>query len=125
MRFRTEWTSQGDLQGKGDQVTTVAEVIEELNKYETTSELEAFFLEQGIMASIDGGTKRCLVAKYISERTGGKYVSVGYCGSYVSLPDRDLRAEDRRVLHSDVLRDFIEVFDLGGWDDRLYEVEEE
>jgi hypothetical protein len=112
-------------------VTTAAEVIEELNKYETTSELEEFFLEQGttahhdVVLPQDGGTERCLVAKYISERTGGSYVNVGYSGSYVSLTDRNLRAEDRRVLHSDALQHFIEVFDLGGWDDRLYEVEEE
>jgi hypothetical protein len=106
-------------------VTTAAEVIEELNKYESTSELEEFFLEQGTTAPQDGGTERCLVAKYISERTGGSYVNVGYSGSYVSLTDRNLRAEDRRVLHSDALQHFIEVFDLGGWDDRLYEVEEE
>lgn len=107
-------------------MTTVREVVESLNKFETTKDLEEFFLKEGIKAPQDGGTQKCLVAKYIRQRAQDQFLSVGYSGTYTVPPEPGAWSTfntDSKVPHSEVLEGFIEVFDLGGLDIRLYEGE--
>lgn len=97
-------------------MTSVKEVIDRLNEFQTVTDLETFFLNEGVTAPPDGGITGCLVAKYVREKAQMP-VTVGYLSTTISgygCPS---------FHHSSVLEQFIESFDMGGLNYRLYEKE--